>query len=123
MLSLSSRAIRETIACAQVLPNDVAPQRQRQPRLLEPPLPQVDHLVKTLVPVIELTFVNQKPRVDASFSHRRQDLVERHHRDRHILAQAELERQVSRRELARNRDRLPLRSSSVIGSRVTSVGP
>ena len=82
------------------------PSGKRKPGLLVPPLAQVDDLVQPAVAVIELALVDQEARLDPPFGHGRQDLVERHDDDRHVLAQAELERQVGRRELARHGDRL-----------------
>ena len=118
MLCLSSPAICRDQVVAQVLADDVAPQRQGEPGLLEPPLAEVDDLVQALVAVVELPLVDDQPGLDAALGDGRQDLVERHDDHRDVLAQAELERQVGRRQRARDGDRPALagrRASSARG--------
>ena len=101
---------------AQVLADDVAAQGQRQAGLLEPPLAEVDDLVQALVAVVELPLVDDQAGVDLALGDGREDLVERHDDDRHVLAQAELERQVGGRQLAGDGDRL-----AVAGRRASSA--
>ena len=44
---------------AQVSPSDVDPERQRQTRLEQPPLAEVDHLLQAFRLVGELAFVDE----------------------------------------------------------------
>ena len=76
---------------AQVFADHVSPQRQRQPRLVKPPLTQVGNFVEALIAVIELSLMDQQACLDSPQGDCRQDLVERHHHDRHVPPQAKLQ--------------------------------
>ena len=55
------------------------PQRQGQPRLLLPPLPQVDDQLQPLVAVGELSLVDDQAGIHVAAGHNVEDVVERMH--------------------------------------------
>src|SRR5436190_5496623 len=61
----------------EIAPRHVDSERQRQARLEQPPLAEVDDLAQPFRLVRELAFVNQQPRVGAPGLHLVEDLVER----------------------------------------------
>src|SRR5581483_7267735 len=63
---------------AQVAPDDVAPQGQRQAGLLLPPDAEVYGKVQALVLKGELPLVDDEPRIELAGGDRGNDLVERH---------------------------------------------
>ena len=105
MLCFRSRAIRPTRSSPRSLRTTLPPSGRGSPVCVVPPLAEVDDLVQAALAVIELPLVDDQAGLDPSLGDGREDLVERHDDDRHVLAQAELERQVRGRELARHGDR------------------
>ena len=63
---------------AEIAPRDVRAQRQRQARLQEPPLAEVEHLLQALVRVRELALVDDEADVRVACLHLVENLVERH---------------------------------------------
>src|SRR5207253_9063934 len=59
-------------------PQNITAQRQRQPRAMLPPFPEIDLFCETRMGVSELAFVNDQACVSMSAPHRLKDLVERY---------------------------------------------
>ena len=62
---------------AEIAPRDVDAERQRQARLEQPPLAEVDRLLEAERRVRQLSLVDQQARVCAPLEHLVEDLVER----------------------------------------------
>src|SRR5256885_14649099 len=83
---------------AQVLAKTIRPQGQRQPRLLHPPLAQIDDELQILIAISELPFMNNQARINllpAEFAgdNHIEDLIERHDDMLEISPQAHPQRQ------------------------------
>ena len=110
MLARSSRCTVGDRLAAEVAAEDVAPQRQRQAGLVEPPLAQVDDQHELLPGVGELAFVDDQAGVDGlalevAGRDRVEDLVEGHDDVGKSAAQAKPQGQVGRGQRARHGDR------------------
>ena len=107
MLSRRSRAISPMVSSPRSLRTTLPPSGSGQAGLAHPPLAEVDDLVEALVLVEELPLVDDQADVDLPLGDGREDLVEGHDLHLHVLAQAELEREVGRGQLAGDGDGLP----------------
>src|SRR5690606_30470909 len=90
---------------AQILPDDVSSERQRQAGLAFPPLSQVDHQREVLIAVGKLPLVNDKPGVDRlplvlARNNGRDDLVEGDDNVVELLPEPEPQREKRAGELA-----------------------
>ena len=63
-------------ALAEIAPGDVDAERQRQARLEQPPLAEIEHLVEAGLPVRQLALVDHEPGVGAAGRDLVEDLVE-----------------------------------------------
>src|SRR5262249_30864806 len=83
----------------EIAPDDIAPERQREARLLLPPPPEVDDRVESLGGERELPLVDQEAGLDLTVADSRQDLVKSAERRRYPR-RPELESKMRRRVLA-----------------------
>ena len=89
---------------AEILADRVAPQRQRQARLVVPPLSQIDDQRQPLIGIGQLAFVNDQPGVHLLLLDQIEDLIEGLDLVREVIAQQQPQRQKGGGQLAGNGD-------------------
>ena len=99
----------------QIAADGIAPQREREPCLGEPPLPQIDDQVETLVLKRELTFVNYQSGVGLPGGDDIQNLIEGMHFIAERIAEQKLEGQKRRRQRPRHGDPFAFEAGDVSG--------
>src|SRR5439155_11351103 len=85
----------------EVAPRDVHAERERQPRLQQPPLAEVERLLEPDALERQLPLVDHEPRVAAAGAHLVEDPVERHRPARERSAERHLEDEKRGRVLSR----------------------
>ena len=108
---------------AEVAADDVDAERQRQARLEQPPLAEVEALLQAFVPVGQLPFVDDQAGARTAGSDLVEDLVERQHAVRELAAEREPQDEVGGRQLPGTTISVSRSSSSESFSCATTIGP